>query len=407
MRKQIIRAAILASCAGTTTAFAADVGANTTVGGQAFFDLSHISLKNENAAGQKVDTAPTGTGFDIKRFYLIADHKFNDIWSADITLDAQYSNASTTTVSTPTGTATALTNQNTSGGVAEVMVKKLYLEAKLSNAFIVHAGSYTSPWAPFVESLYGYRYIEKTTTDRLGFAQTADWGVNATGKLGPNGMVNYSASVLNGGGYKNPTRSKYVDFEGRVGVTPVDWLTVGAGYYDGHLGQVTAVNENFPRNTATRWDLVAGVNITGLRVGAEYFQAKNYKTVNSLAVSAYGTSSIVNSATIAPVSDKATGVSSWVSYNFTDQYTVFARYDNTKLSKDVAPNLKDVYFNVGASYKPVKQIDLALVYKNEKVDNGSNSISGANANGSYTIGGANGAGNGKFDEVGVYAQWSF
>jgi hypothetical protein len=408
MRKQIIRAAILASCAGTTTAFAADVGANTTVGGQAFFDLSHISLKNENAAGQKVDTAPTGTGFDIKRFYLIADHKFNDIWSADITLDAQYSNASTTTVSTPGGgTATALTNQNTSGGVTEVMVKKLYLEAKLSNAFVVHAGSYTSPWAPFVESLYGYRYIEKTSTDRLGFSQTADWGLNATGKLGPNGMVSYSASVLNGGGYKNPTRTKYVDFEGRVGVTPVDWLTVGAGFYDGHLGQVTAANENFPRNTATRWDLVAGVNITGIRVGAEYFQAKNYKTVNSLAASAYGTSGIVNSATIAPLSDKATGVSTWASYNFTDQYTVFARYDNTKLSKDVAPNLKDVYFNVGASYKPIKQIDLALVYKNEKVDNGSNSISGANANASYTIGGANGTRNGKFDEVGFYAQWSF
>ena len=407
MRKQIIRAAILASCAGTTSAFAVDVGANTTVGGQAFFDLSHIRLQNENAAGQKVDTAPTGTGFDIKRFYLSADHKFNDIWSADITLDAQYSNASTTTVSTPTGTTTALTNQNTSGGVTEVFIKKLYLEAKLSNAFVVHAGSYTSPWAPFVESLYGYRYIEKTATDRLGFAQTADWGVNATGKLGPDGIVTYSASVIDGGGYKNPTRTKYVDFEGRIGVKPIDWLTVGAGFYDGHLGQVTAANESFPRNSATRWDLVAGVNITGIRVGAEYFQAKNYKTVNNLAASVYGTSSIVNSATVAPISDKASGFSGWASYNFTDQYSVFARYDNTKLSKDVAPNLKDTYFNVGVAYKPLKQIDVALVYKNEKVDSGSSSLSGADANGSYTIGGANGTRDGKFDEVGVYAQWSF
>src|SRR3981081_3578883 len=112
MRKRILTAAIVTSCAGTTAAVAADLGANTTVGGQAFADFSYIRLQNENAAGQKIDSGPTGTGFDIKRFYLSADHKFSDIWSADITLDAQYSTASTTTVTTPTGTTTALTNQN-------------------------------------------------------------------------------------------------------------------------------------------------------------------------------------------------------------------------------------------------------------------------------------------------------
>jgi hypothetical protein len=86
---------------------------------------------------------------------------------------------------------------------------------------------------------------------------------------------------------------------------------------------------------------------------------------------------------------------------------VFGRYDHTKLSKDVAPNLKDDYFNIGVAYKPLKTIDLALVYKNEKVKNGTNSISGADANGSYTIGGANGTRDGHFDEVGFYMQWSF
>ncbi len=51
--------------------------------------------------------------------------------------------------------------------------------------------------------------------------------------------VNYSVSVVDGGGFKNPTRTKYVDFEGRLGFQPVDWLTVGIGGYTGHLGQVT------------------------------------------------------------------------------------------------------------------------------------------------------------------------
>src|ERR1700709_314859 len=115
-RNVLISSAILASCAAASTAGAAgiDVGANTTIGGELFSDYSRIQLQNENAAGQRVDTAPTGTGFDVKRFYLIVDHRFNDVWAADLTTDAQFSTAGTTTVTTPTGTTTALTNQNSS-----------------------------------------------------------------------------------------------------------------------------------------------------------------------------------------------------------------------------------------------------------------------------------------------------
>ncbi|HKT73266.1 MAG TPA: hypothetical protein VJQ47_10270 [Steroidobacteraceae bacterium] len=310
-------------------------------------------------------------------------------------------------MTTPTGTATAVTNAN-SGGVTEVMVKKLYLEGKFDKAFVVHVGAYTSPWAPFVESLYGYRFVEKTATDRLGFAQTADWGLNATGAALDNGMLTYSASVVNGGGYKNPTRTKKVDFEGRIGLKPIDWLTIGAGYYNGHLGQVTATNDSFPQNTAQRYDFVIGANWQGLRVGGEYFNAKNYKTVNNAATAAYGTSSVVgSSATTVPVSDKAAGFSGWASYSFNDQWSVFGRYDDVKLSKDVARDLKDQYANVGVDFKPIKPLDVALVYKYEKVQNGSSSISGGNANGSFTIGGANASTEGKYNEVGVFMQYQF
>jgi hypothetical protein len=411
MRKQILTAAFLSGCAASTAAVAVDLGPNSTLGGQVFFDASYISLQNENAAGQKIDSGPNGTGFDIKRMYLIGDHRFNEIWAADITLDAQYSTASTATVSTPgtpPGTTTALTNQNSSGGVTEVFIKKLYLEGKFSDAFVLRAGSYTSPWAPFVESLYGYRFIEKTTTDRLGFANTADWGVNASGKLGPDGIFGYAVAIVDGAGYKNPSRTRSPDFEARVSVNPITWLTIGAGGYAGHLGQVTATNQDFYKRTAVRWNGIIAANVAGIRAGVEYFTARNYKTVNNVAASVYGTSSVVGSSAAAiPVADEADGVSGFVSYNFNSQVAVFGRYDHTKLSKDVAPNLKDNYFNVGVNYKPLKAIDVALVYKNEKVQNGTNTISGADANGSYTIGGANGARDGHFSEVGIYAQWAF
>ncbi len=233
---------------------------STTVGGQAFMDFGHISNQQNG-----VDVAPTGTGFDIKRFYLIVDHKFDNVWSANLTTDAQYISDKTTSVVTSVGPPPKTTTVTTSGGsgtVTEVFIKKLYLQATLSDAFVLHAGSYTSPWAPFVESLYGYRYIEKTQSDRLGYANTADWGLNASGKFG-GGLVTYSASVVNGGGFKNPSRSKYVDYEGRIGVTPVKWLTFGAGFYSGHLGQINTSNQNFPNNTASRWDVAVGVNAAG------------------------------------------------------------------------------------------------------------------------------------------------
>ena len=405
MRKQILTAAVLTGCGWATTAPAADVGSDTTVGGRVYFDVSHISLQNENAAGASVDVPPTGTGFDVKRFYLIVDHKFNDIWSANLTTDAQFSTAATSTAATPTGgTTPVITNGNTSGGVSEVYIKKLYVQGKFDDAFVLRIGSADLPWITYLESLYGYRYVEKLALDRLGLGTTSDWGVNVNGK---SGVFDYSASVVNGGGYKNPTRTKDVDFEGRIGVKPIAWLTLAAGVYSGHLGQINASNQSFPSNTATRFDFAAAVNYEGLRLGAEYLNAKNFKTVNNLAGSAYGTSAIVTGSGAVPVSDKADGVSGWASYSFAAVWSVFGRYDQVKLSKDVASSLKDTYFNVGMSYKPIKALDFALVYKNEKVDNGSASIGGGNAGGSYTIGGANGQRSGKFDEIGLYAQWTF
>jgi hypothetical protein len=408
MQKKIITAAILSSCAGATTALAADLGANTTIGGEFFADFSHIQLQNETGpGGAKVDTPPAGIGLDVKRFYLIVDHRFDDVWAMEFNSDAQFTTAATTTVSTPGGgTTSALTSQTTSGGATSLFIKKLYLEGNFAKAFNLHIGSYTSPWAPFVESVYGYRYIEKTSLDRLGFANTADWGLNATGVFGAN-LVNYSLSVVEGAGFKNPTRTKDVDVEGRVAVNPLEWLTLGAGFYVGHLGQITATNENFPKNTASRADSLVGIHIAGIRFGVEYNQVKNFKTVNSVAGAQYGNSAVVNTATLGPLNDKAINFATFASYEFNDHWQVFGRFDDTKLSSDVSPNLRDEYWHAGAAYKPIKPIDIALVVKNEKVEHGSTSISSGDANSSFTIGGSSNARYGWYQEYGVYFHYKF
>ena len=427
MRKHLITAAILASCAAATSAYAVDVGDNTTVGGQAFFDFTNISDHQGQANGTDPAVAPSGTGFDVKRFYLIVDHQFDDIWSADLTTDAQYASNSTvvtgatvtctggakpTGTTCPTGSSVAsvtptTTAVNTGGSVTEVMVKYFYLAAKVNDAFTVHAGAYAMPWAQYIDGTTGLRWVEKSVGDRLSLLNTSDWGVNASGSLA-NNLLAYSASVVDGGGYKNPTRTKYPDFEGRVTSKPFSWLDVGVGYYNGHLGQVTVANENFPENNATRWDGLVSVNYAGARLTAEYIDAKNYKTVNSIAAGVFGTQDVVaGSATAALNSDATKGYSLTASYSFTPTWEVFARYDNVNLSENVLPSLKDKFYDVGIDYKALKSLDLALVYKNEQVYDGAATIGSSDANSSYVIGGANSATDGTFREIGLYAQFKY
>jgi hypothetical protein len=126
----------------------------------------------------------------------------------------------------------------------------------------------------------------------------------------------------------------------------------------------------------------------------------------------YSASAVTSNNSTGPISDTATGYSFFTSYEFAGKWSVFGRYDQAKPSKDVVTDLKDTYMNVGVSVKPRKGVDLALVYKNEKVENGQISVSGADANGSYTIGGTGTTTNGlttdgKFDEIGLYAQYTF
>src|SRR5262249_13658859 len=108
-----------------------------------YFDFTTIDNEHNG-----VDDAANGFSFDFKRFYVGIDHKFNDVFSANLTTDAAF---------------------NSSAGNAEVFVKKAYLQAKLADEFIVRLGATDMPWIPFAEGAYGYRHIEQTVVDRSKF----------------------------------------------------------------------------------------------------------------------------------------------------------------------------------------------------------------------------------------------
>lgn len=290
---------------------------NTKISGRMYYDLTNI---DQESNGAKTDAS--GFGFDIKRFYLGVDHKFDDVWSMNLTTDFQYSSAISST---------------------ELYVKKAYLQAKLSNAFVLRAGSTDLPWVPFAENAYGMRYVENTIADRLKYGTSADWGLHVSGET-EGGMFNYAAAMLNGAGYKNPSRSKGVDFEGRIGFAPMANTVVAVGGYSGTLGKEKENTDAL--HTANRVDALVAYASPKFRLGAEYFQAKNWNNVLTAA------------------SDKADGWSVWSSVGLTDGgVTLFGRYDKADLSKEIDPSLEETYYNLGVEFPVIKGVKLATVYK--------------------------------------------
>ena len=292
---------------------------NTKVGGTMFVDMTNI---DQTSNGTKTDAS--GTGLDVKRFYLSVDHKFDDIWSANLTTDFNY-----------------VSND----GETQLFVKKAYLQGAFDKLATLRVGSANMAWIPFVEDWYGYRFVENTVVDKMKLGNSADWGLHL---FGDNGMFNYQVSAINGGGYKNPSRSGHVDFEGRVGLQPVKGLMFAVGAYDGDLGKDTQTAPTL--HGARRYDAMAAWSRDGLRLGAEWFRADDWKNVAT------------------PATDTASGWSLWGSYDFA-RASVFARYDRVKPSKELDPSLEDTYWNAGVAFPITKGVKVALAYKDERLRN--------------------------------------
>ncbi len=334
---------------------------STSVSGRMYFDFSNIEQKTN---GVKVPV--TGTGFDIKRFYVGVDHKFNDMFSANVTMDARY--------------------QSTTNDV-QFYIKKAYLQAKINDMLTIRAGSADMPWIPFVEEVYGYRFVDKTMTEnRFTFANSADWGVHSFGKFGE--FISYQVSVVDGAGYRNPSRTSGVDVEGRLSAkVPTEYgeVTAAVGGYTGKLGkEVEGVTPNTFR-TADRFSALLALTSPTYRVGVEYFTASNFNTVTT--TDAARTAAHLSG-------DKAEGTSIFGSYNFTPEWSLFGKTEyvtpNTEVLFPYAAK-KDHYYNFGLNWEPVKIVDLALVYKRGKT-NANNAPSTAPQVASY-------------DEIGVFGQF--
>ena len=292
---------------------------STRIGGTIFIDFTSL---DQTSNGRK--TPASDTSLDVKRFYLSLDQRFNDVWSANLTTDANYASAT---------------------GESEFFVKKAYVQGAFSRLATLRVGAASTPWIPFVEDWYGYRFVEKLLVDRLKFGTSADWGLHL---LGDSGMFDYQVSAVTGAGYRNPSRPDHVDVAARVGVQPVKGLVFAIGGYEGDLGEDTAASPSL--HTARRFDTMAAWNRDGLRLGAEWFEADNWQHVAT------------------PATDSASGWSLWGSYDFA-QASLFARYDRAKPSRDLDPSLQDTYWHAGVAFPVTKGVRIAVAYKDERLRN--------------------------------------
>jgi hypothetical protein len=318
-----------------------------------YADASSKENKDE-ATGIK--SSDSGVGVDVKRTYFTFTQQFDKTFSAVFQSDIGDQGAKR----------------------YDVFVKKAYVQAQITPMAVFRLGSADTPWIPYVESIYGLRYVEQTITDHLSFGASADWGFHITGS---SPLVQYQVSAENGRGYSNPTRSKSVDFEGRVSLTPLPGLNLAVGGYSGKRGLDTDAAP--AKHTATRQDALIAYNTDFFRIGGEYFTAKNWNSVTTA------------------TTDKSDGYSVWGQVNFNPVWSVFGRYDSSKPSKDLKPNLEFTYYNAGLQWTLNKAFATSLVYKYADVKGGTLGT------GNGTIGSTSASSKGKYSEIGIFTVYNF
>ena len=318
-----------------------------------FADASSKSNKDEGTGTKSTDS---GVGVDVKRTYFTFTHQFDPMWSAVFQSDIGDQGARR----------------------YDVFVKKAYVEFKPSPMAAFRLGSADTPWVPYVEGIYGLRYVETVITDHLSFGTSAEWGFHITGA---NPLWGYAFTAGNGKGYSNPTRTKSVDFEGRVSFTPITGLNIAVGGYSGKRGNETDTTKAL--HTATRQDALVAYNTDLFKIGGEWFQAKNWNNVLTVPT------------------DKSDGTSGWAQFNINPTWAVFGRYDQAKPSKDIKPKLKFTYYNAGLQWTLNKAFAGSLVYKYAEVEGGTQGTSNG------TIGSTKPPAKGKYNEIGVFTVYNF
>ena len=218
--------------------------------------------------------------FELKRAYLGYSYKIDEDFSTKITFDV---------------------GNNESGSAYTAFLKIASLKWNASNNLSINVGMLGSKNFKFMEKTWGRRYIEKSAQDKYKWANSADLGVTADYKISDN--FSLDAQVLNGEGYKKVQSTNGL-FRGGLGLT----------YSLGNNLKLRLHQDITPRSTYD--DMSEHQQITtaaiaystdNMTIGGEtdmMRNANNVKDAEQNLMSIYG------------------------SYKISEDYTLFARYDD-------------------------------------------------------------------------------
>jgi len=318
-----------------------------------YANTTSVKADTTTAAG----TTSTKTfGQNIDRAYFTAKYSFNDDWMMRITTD--------------------MGNEAGLGKQQNIYLKYAYVEGKLAGkAAVLRLGQSHTPWIDYEQGLWGHRYVSKVMSDQYKFDDSSDVGVGLKGKLA-DGMIGYWITETNGLGYGKGNigtgGNAGLDFNSRVGIYPVDGLTIDFQFRDGYRGsKVNAAGVTTSGVKSTLMQAMATYSFDDYRLGFNVISNKD--KANSAAASTTHGGNVSSAYATAAIGDqvKSNGMAVWATGKFGGGFGGFARYETmtNKLVNGVAGNQNEKLdrFVLGAEYTVTKGIDFSLAMDNTKL----------------------------------------
>ena len=290
-------------------------------------------LNAVEATGDHFNTAKVGqtevflntsnaNGIRLSRAYLTVSGRANNEFSGKFTLDEAYSD--------PTA----------SNGRGNVFVKYLYGIFIPVKNIEIRFGLTETPWIPYEESLWGYRFVSQTAPDYEGLMPSSDYGVAIVGSLF-NKLIDYHIMGSNGEGYQSTQDNRGFAGSARISLN-VKPMTLSVFGWDESMHN--GIPDYNPKRAMAMLLYTNGL----LRVAGEYMWADDHVTPSDLNFTKF---------------DNGHGYSLWGVLRIPDAESlrIFARYLYMK------PNNDHAYTPVSGIIQP--DTDIGSVYGTSLLSN--------------------------------------
>jgi hypothetical protein len=295
--------------------------------------------------------------FELTRGYLGLKAKFGTEWSAVLLADAgQQTTPKVTVTKDDAGNLQDVTVVDQKGPY-NFFIKYAYGQWLPKPYVGVRLGAQPVPYIFRYEDAWGYRWIEKTPNDRVGWDSSADLGLAAFGDF-PGGYGGYLVMVRNGEGYNKLDVDQGKAFHADVKLNPAPGSEYTKGLQLLLAYRVATVQAHDPGIASQMFDGLLSYQVAlpyglGINVAVGYDWLSTEKAGSPVVVG-----SIVHG---------------WFTLGLPKGLALFARmdyYDPDLKNDRKTHGYRDeqTYGLAGVSFTPIKGVDLALDYRTTAYD---------------------------------------